>query len=111
MRQSGILAAAGLWALDHHRERLVEDHAHARALARALARIPGLEAPEPATNVVIARTGEGGPNLRNLLNYLEKHGILMLPFGEGRIRAVTHLDVDEASIQHTSDVLRSWPRS
>lgn len=108
MRQSGLLAAAGLWALDHHRERLDEDHENARSLAAAFDAISGLRAAEPATNVVIVELEPGGPDLRNLLNYLENHGILMLPFGEGRIRAVTHHDVDAASIQRSVGLLANW---
>jgi len=108
MRQSGILAAAGLWALEHRRERLVEDHENARSLAAGFDAIEGLRSREPATNVVIASVEPGGPDLRNLLKYLENHGILMMPFGEGRIRAVTHHDVDAASIQRTLDVLGDW---
>jgi threonine aldolase len=108
MRQSGILAAAGLYALEHHRERLAEDHENARSLAAALDRIPGIRAPEPATNVVLASSAADGPDLRNLLNYLGKHGILMLPFGERRIRAVTHHDVDTASIGRTAGILAGW---
>jgi len=108
MRQSGILAAAGLWALEHHRQRLAEDHEHARILASALDALPGVTAQKPETNVVIAAAEPGGANLRNLLKYLEKHGILMLPFGEGRIRAVTHHDVDSAGIRRSVDVLANW---
>ena len=108
MRQSGILAAAGLYALQHHRERLAEDHENARSLAAALDRIPGIEAPEPATNVVLATSAPEGPDLRNLLNYLEKHGILMLPFGDRKIRAVTHHDVDAPSIQRVTGILAAW---
>jgi threonine aldolase len=108
MRQSGLLAAAGLHALDHHRDRLVDDHENARSLAAALARIPGIRAPEPATNVVLASSSPDGPDLRNLLNYLGKHGILMLPFGERTIRAVTHHDVDTASIQLVEGILAGW---
>ena len=108
MRQSGILAAAGLYALDHHRDRLADDHENARSLAAALSRVPGIRAPEPATNVVLASSAPDGPDLRNLLNYLGKHGILMLPFGERTIRAVTHHDADAASVQRVAGILAGW---
>jgi len=111
MRQSGILAAAGLYALEHHRGRLVEDHENARSLATALNAVPGIRAPKPATNVVMASSEEGGPDLRNLLNYLERHGILMLSFGDGRIRAVTHHDVDTASVRRVAEILGVWTPS
>ncbi len=108
MRQSGLLAAAGLYALEHHRERLAEDHENARSLAVALNALPGVHAPEPPTNVVLATSEKDGPDLRNLLNFLEKHGILMLPFGDRTIRGVTHHDVDAASIQRVTGILAAW---
>lgn len=108
MRQSGILAAAGIYALENHRARLAEDHENARSLAAALDSVPGVTAPEPATNIVMASAEPGGPDLRNLLNYLEKHGILMLPFDDGRIRAVTHHDVDAASVRRAAGILAAW---
>lgn len=108
MRQSGILAAGGLYALEHNRDRLAEDHTYARTLASALDGLPGVRAPEPDTNVVIATSETDGPDLRNLLIHAEKHGILMLPFGEGRIRAVTHMDVDGPLIARAARILGDW---
>jgi threonine aldolase len=108
MRQSGILAAAGLYALEHNRDRLAEDHEHARQLSRALDALPGVRSPDPDTNIVIAVADPGGADLRNLLLYCEKHGILMLPFGERRIRAVTHMDVNGAEITHAAQVIAAW---
>lgn len=101
MRQSGILAAAGLYALDHHLERIHEDHALARELAAGVDRIPGLHAAPPDTNIVFVEAADGGRSARNLLKFLENRRILMTRFGRGRLRAVTHLDVDQQGIART----------
>lgn len=99
MRQVGILAAACLHALDHHRERLGLDHARARRLAEGLRAAPGVAVDVPETNIVIARFEEGAPEPAAVLTELERRGVLMLPFGRGRIRAICHLDVDDAGIE------------
>jgi threonine aldolase len=111
MRQAGILAAAGLWALDHHRERLVLDHENARELARAFDRVPGLRAPEPETNIVLVDATPGGPPVEELLKFLKNLGILMLEFAESRLRAVTHLDVDSRGVARVSRALEAWSPS
>jgi threonine aldolase len=99
MRQSGILAAAGLHALDHHVERLAEDHRRARELARGAAAIPGLAIEEPDTNIVMLNVEAPGVTAAALLALLAQEGVLMVPFGPGRIRAVTHLDVDDEGVE------------
>ena len=108
MRQSGILAAAALYALDHHVERLAEDHAHARELAAAFDRIPGFSADPPETNIVLVETRGSSLDVSTLLSFLEKHRILMLKFGDTRLRAVTHLDVDHAGITRVINSLADW---
>jgi threonine aldolase len=110
MRQSGILAAAALHALDHHRERLAEDHAHARRLAEAFTQIRGFSAERPETNIVLVETRGSTVDGQGLLSFLEKRRILMLKFGDTRLRAVTHLDVDDAGIERVVDALREWER-
>lgn len=99
MRQSGILAAAGLYALEHNRKRLAEDHARARRLAAGAAEIPGIEAFEPETNIVMLdlRSDRFGPD--EVLERLAERGVLMVRFGPRRLRAVTHLDVDDEGIE------------
>ena len=98
MRQSGIIAAGALHALEHHRKRLVEDHANAHRLAEALARMPGI-ALDPATvetNIIIFRvTGGSAPALADRL---KAAGVFVLAGGPDSIRAVTHLDVSAAQI-------------
>ena len=107
MRQVGVLAAAGLYALDHHIVRLAEDHANARALAEGLLDLPGLDArpAEVDTNIVMIDTTEKcrftAPELAALL---AESGVHMIALGPGRIRAVTHLDVDRDGIDHAISV-------
>jgi threonine aldolase len=84
MRQAGVLAAAGLYALEHNVERLAEDHANAERLAK------GIGAPAPQTNMVFLDSRPG------LVEHLAKHGVIVLP--GARLRLVTHLDVDAAGI-------------
>jgi threonine aldolase len=97
MRQSGIVAAAGLYALDHHVERLADDHARARRLAEGLAALPGVEI-DPATvdtNIVIFAV----PDSNAFCSALAEEDVAMSRFGPTRVRAVTHLDVDDEGIE------------
>jgi len=99
MRQAGVLAAAGLWALEHHVDRLAEDHTRAARLARALAANPLFDV-EPElvrTNIVVAGVREA-ERTDALLAALRDAGILAGTMGRGRIRFVTHLDVDDAGL-------------
>ncbi len=94
MRQAGLLAAAGLHALDHHVERLADDHALARRLAAGLSALPGLAITAPQTNIVFAQVADGrGPAL---LAHLQARGVLAT--GLIGLRFVTHLDVDAAGV-------------
>jgi threonine aldolase len=97
LRQSGIVAAAGLYALDHHVERLADDHARAKRLADGLAEIPGvgLDPATVETNIVIFSV----PDAPAFCAALESEGVGMLPVGPDRVRAVTHLDVDDDGIE------------
>jgi threonine aldolase len=97
MRQSGIVAAAGLYALEHHVDRLAEDHARARRLAEGLAALPGvtIDAATVETNIVIF----GVPDAPAFCAGLDRDGVGMLPVGPDRVRAVTHLDVDDSGIE------------
>lgn len=97
MRQAGVLAAACLHALEHHVDRLAEDHANARALASGLAALPGVRIDPDAveTNLVFFEIAqEAGPFLERLMAL----GVRMGAMGPHRIRAVTHLDVDRGDI-------------
>ena len=97
MRQAGIIAAAGLHALDHHVDRLADDHANARRLAQGLAEIDGITI-DPATvetNIVAF----GVRDAPAFCAALEAEGVRMGPLGSDRVRAVTHLDVDADDIE------------
>jgi threonine aldolase len=107
MRQVGILAAAGEYALDHHLARLSEDHANARELAEALAQSPAIEL-DPAsvrTNIVIFRLEPPGPDAATLVARAGELGVRVVAFGPRTIRAVTHLDVDAAACRRAAAIL------
>jgi threonine aldolase len=106
MRQSGILAAAALHALAHHRARLAEDHANARALADRLARTPGahVDAATVETNIVNVDLDVAGDAVVKKARDL---GLLINATGPMRLRAVTHLDVSRADIDAAADILAS----
>jgi threonine aldolase len=107
MRQAGILAAAALHALDHHVERLVEDHERASRLAAAVSRCPLFEL-DPSTvqtNIVIAGLRDSTTSDR-IMAELRRRGVLAGSMGQGRVRFVTHLDVDDAGLERTIGALR-----
>ncbi len=109
MRQAGILAAAGLVALDKMSARLVEDHVRARRLARGLASIPGLilETPEPVTNMVFVGLADEVPfSAPEAIERLKKLGVRVGAVGERRFRLVTHYWVDDEAIEITLDAFR-----
>jgi threonine aldolase len=106
MRQVGILAAAALYALDHHVERLADDHARARRLAAAL-RGRGRNVPEPETNIVAIELVDPALDRDALLEDLERRGVGMVDFGPRRIRAMTHLDVDDAQVTRAAEVFQT----
>jgi threonine aldolase len=105
MRQVGILAAGALYALRHHRERLVEDHARAARLAAALAAVDGVEVLPVETNIVIADVARTGRSQEELVAALEAEGVRAVGFGATRFRLVTHLDIDDAGVERAVAVL------
>jgi threonine aldolase len=109
MRQAGICAAACVHALDHHVERLADDHANARALARGLSQIQGIEVQEPETNLVFFRPDGAGVPGDRMVAALNKRGVL-LAMMDGRIRACTHLDVTAPMIEETVGHVREIVR-
>src|SRR6476619_2893782 len=96
MRQAGIIAAGGLYALDHHVHRLADDHARARRIADGLAGLPGVELdPETVeTNILVFAV----PDAPAFCAALARADVLVIPLDARRVRAVTHLDVDDADI-------------
>ena len=106
MRQVGILAAACLHALDHHVERLAVDHQRASALAAGLAAVPGIGVSEPATNIVMVDLEHPALELAAVERALAERGVWMLAFGARRLRAITHLDVDDEGIARAVEAFR-----
>ena len=105
MRQAGICAAACLHALDHHVDRLADDHRNAKTLARGLRQMPGVAVEEPDTNLVFFDTTGAGLPPPELISRLRREGVSLSLLG-GRVRACTHLDVTEAMIEETLSLIR-----
>jgi threonine aldolase len=107
MRQSGLLAAGALWALDHLLDRLPEDHANARELAVRLAEQPGVSVDLAATqtNIVVFDVADTGRTPVELAGALAERGVLVVPFSATRLRAVTHLDVSRDDVTRAAEVL------
>jgi threonine aldolase len=107
MRQSGVLAAAGLYALDHHVERLAEDHANARLFAALVGELPGVRL-DPAvvqTNLVFLDVSACKYSAPEIARRLREHGVRIGAQGPTRMRAVTHLDVTEAQVRQAADAM------
>ena len=100
-RQAGMLAAAGLYALDHHIDRLAEDHANARLLAREL-REHGLNAPVPETNIVLINVPE---DAAGVVARCRDKGVLIGAMGPNTLRAITHLDVNDKSVALAGQII------
>ncbi|HJR71332.1 MAG TPA: beta-eliminating lyase-related protein, partial [Gammaproteobacteria bacterium] len=109
MRQVGIFAAAGLHALDHHYERLADDHANARALAAKLAKSPRvqLDLATVQTNIVVFGLTPATPDAAAVVARARERGVLLYAFGPRTIRLVTHLEVTREQCALAGDVLLS----
>lgn len=105
MRQVGILAAAGLYALENHIQRLVEDHRRAQKLAESLSKAPNisLDTPVPPTNMVYFHTKAPAPLFVDLLKTQQQ--VLCHAVGPNRIRLVTHLDIDDDDVAHAANAI------
>jgi len=107
MRQVGIFAAAGLHALDHHFERLAEDHANAQLLATRLAtssRVQ-LDLKTVQTNIIVFRLTPDAPDSATVVSRARERGLVLFPFGPRTMRIVTHLDVTRADCERAADIL------
>jgi threonine aldolase len=105
MRQAGYLAAACIYALDHHRDRLKEDHKHAKQIAEVLRIKPYVKYIKPVdTNVIIFGLQDDIRD-QHFISTLKDNGILAIPFGGNTIRFVTHLDVSSDMISQVCDTL------
>jgi len=107
MRQVGIFAAAGLYALDHNVERLAEDHANARILAEFLGRSPRviLDPGTVQTNIIVFRLADGGSDAPAVAARASERGIRVFALGPRAIRAVTHLDVSPEACRRAGELL------
>ena len=107
MRQSGVIAAAAMHALDHHIDRLADDHALAKRLAEGLAGMPGMSVEAPQTNIVFVDVRS--PRATGLLEHLKSRGVLATGslYAQGsRLRFVTHLDVDAVGVDRAIAAVR-----
>ena len=107
MRQSGLLAAAATYALDHHLARLAQDHALALRLANGLSQLPGLVVEAPQTNILfVDLVGAARDRSAELIPFLATRGVLAT--GLYRLRFVTHLNVDAAGIDQAIAAVRDF---
>ena len=109
MRQTGFFAAAALFGVERHRERLVDDHDHARRLAEALARHPfvRIDLATVQTNIVVFRLHADTVDAATVVRRARDRGVLLNAFDERTVRAVTHLDVSRAQIDRAADAITS----
>jgi threonine aldolase len=107
MRQVGIFAAAGLYALDHNVERLADDHASARLIADRVAESPRviLDPETVQTNIVVFRLADDGPDAATVVERARRLGVLVFAYGPRLVRAVTHLDVSRAACKRAGALL------
>ena len=106
MRQVGIVASAGTYALNHHVDRLKDDHEHAQIIANALANCSWINhVLDVETNIIVASLKDDFEPLK-FLHKLEDNGVLAIPFGKGKIRMVTHLDVSSGNVEKVVESLK-----
>jgi threonine aldolase len=108
MRQVGILAEAGIYALKNNYKRLAEDHENARWLAERLWEIEGIEIDMETvqTNLVVFDIARTGWKVMNAVEALKKRGVLVVPFGGTTLRAVTHLDVGRRDLERAAGIFK-----
>ena len=109
MRQAGYLAAACLYALEHHVERLAIDHQHAKQIAAVLGNLSWIKEVLPCeTNILIFTIDETKTSVEAVLSYLKQNGILAVQFGKHQIRMVFHLDISEDMVSTVQDTLKRF---
>ncbi len=108
MRQAGILAAAGIHALEHHRERLADDHRNAKRLAHGLSELKGVQInPDHVeTNIVIFDVNSSGMTAPQVAEFMKDKGVLIHAFGKTQVRLVTHLGVSPEEIEKALEAFR-----
>jgi threonine aldolase len=112
MRQAGLVAAGAIYALDHHIERLADDHRNARVLGEAVADTPGLrlDPPDVQTNLVWFFVDPELGTARDVTAALKQHGVLVHPAAPQKVRACTHLDVSAAQAERAAETIRQAVR-
>ena len=105
LRQSGIVAAAGLYALEHNRARLQEDHEHATLFAERVAQFEGVRVRQPETNIIMIDIERDDLSADDVVNKMKEQGVLLAEFAPRRVRAVTHLDVDRQAVEAAAQAL------
>lgn len=112
MRQAGVLAAAALYALEHHQDRLTEDHANAQVIARAIAETPGLrlDPPDVETNLIWFHVDRRLGTAAEVTRRLAERGVLVHPLGPQTLRACTHLDVSAAQAVRAAEIIHAGLR-
>ena len=105
MRQAGVIAAAGLFAVDHHVPRLADDHRRASELATSLAQLPCWEVSEPQTNIVLARVRAPLKGAESICAPLREAGIRCYPNTYDEVRFVLHLGVNDSMLSHAMEVI------
>lgn len=109
MRQSGVIAAAGLYALENHVDRMAEDHANARVFAERVANLPGIsvDLDTVQTNMIFFDVSRSGISAPAMQTGLEERGVRITAVSQRRLRAVTHLDVSSADVEEAADAVRA----
>jgi threonine aldolase len=108
MRQAGVIAAGALYAMEHHVDRLADDHRNARIIAGAIAEVPGLrlDPPEVETNLIWVQVDPDLGTARDVTTALKQRGVLVHATGPRMFRAATHLDVSAAQAERAADIIR-----
>ncbi|KAB7530585.1 aminotransferase class I/II-fold pyridoxal phosphate-dependent enzyme [Flagellimonas olearia] len=107
MRQAGFLAAAGIYAMDHHIDRLADDHKKAAEIGKVLSKLGFIKKVEPIeTNIIIFELDESQMSSPNFLKKLEENQISIIGMGQGKLRIVTHLDYTDAMHDHFLTILK-----
>ena len=110
MRQVGMIAAAGIFAIDHHYNKLQDDHRRAKLLATEINKLPGIiiDPEQVETNLVIFRIDIAKRSPDQWCHLIQEQGILMFPFGSDRVRMVTHLQITDDDIDLVVDRFKKY---
>jgi threonine aldolase len=107
MRQAGFLAAAGIYAMDNHIDRLADDHKKAAEIGEVLSKFSFIKKVEPIeTNIIIFELDESQMSSQDFLKKLEENQISIIGMGQGKLRIVTHLDYTDAMHDHFLAILK-----